>query len=559
VTEVADQVFLATAAIDAFNKTVSTVGNARENGVSVAAQAIVNDLAQVVESEAETRTAIKGLFESVSQLPDTRLGDIALAIAQIGTDSGIAGANVREGLAAEIKKMSGEDLLRFQQASQAAFEQFGVSAEEAATVLNATLLSALERLGVSGDSLGVDFTAAGKDIIATFEAVATSAVATGAQIESGFKAALAKVATSAEAEALGAALENAGKRGVIGLDAAERSAAALRARLREIQQAADPLQDAFERLGITSQRELANTAATAREAFDQIVSGAQRGTAATEDVRRAFVAYAKAQLDAAKNSSAFERAQVEGMIRVRAQALGVTGALQELGLAGAEAGAQVAGGADQATGALRGTQDAAEGATDAANALGSSTVNVAIGLGQVGDQAAITADNIGDVSARFLELLNDTNLYKGGGAQIFFDLQRQSQELQLQLRLVEDQNAQYDELSMRVRDLRAQYEFLGDSELRRLAQAQMQLEENQRRAEEEAARKKAEIEAQRNPPKPTRPDNDGGGNNRSAGAVTNVSIDMSGLKIFGAIDDKIAEEWVRPLKKQLDKIAARSR
>ena len=31
---------------------------------------------------------------------------------------------------------------------------------------------------------------------------------------------------------------------------------------------------------------------------------------------------------------------------LRAQALGVTGALQELGLAGAEAGAQVAGGAD---------------------------------------------------------------------------------------------------------------------------------------------------------------------------------------------------------------------
>lgn len=511
--KISTEVGLAQAAVEAFRRTVATVQNSEKNGLSVEAQAIADSLSNIVDREAAARKAIQGLFASIRTDDDTRLGDVALALAEIASQGGVAGKNVREGIAAELKKLSGEDLLRFQNASKTAFGQFDVSAEESSHILEATLGAALNRLGVQGDALGVSITENGRDIIATFETIATSVNATSSQIEAGFKAALQRITTSGEAEALGAVIEDAAKRGVVALDSTTRAAAALQAKLRELQEAADPLSDAFERLGITSQRELQNAADTAGEAFDVIVSGAQRGQAATEDVRRAFVAYAKAQLEAAENSTEWERKQVEGNLRVRAAALNVVDALGELGLAGEVAGDRVASGANRATQGLRGTEAAASGAAAAAGDLAASNVSVANTFVQVSNQAAITSGEIQGVSDKFKRLISDQQLYKGGGTQLFQDLNRQTGELEEQLRLIEEQNAAYDPLEQKVRDLRGQYELLGDEQLRRLAQAQMQLEENIKREQEAAdAKRQALLEERKiqddmrraeNAPRPT--------------------------------------------------------
>ncbi len=93
---------------------------------------------------------------------------------------------------------------------------------------------------------------------------------------------------------MGALLESAGRQGKVGFDAAARSAAALNARIREIQVAIDPLADEFARLGIQSQASLNATRDAAKSAFEAIRDGAARGKASVEDVRRAFRAYAEA-------------------------------------------------------------------------------------------------------------------------------------------------------------------------------------------------------------------------------------------------------------------------
>lgn len=541
-------------------KGAELAGEAAAKNLSIGAAAVIDQLGKIDGATSAATSKIGELFKSFETASTTRLGDIALGLASVSTESIRADTNVRTGLAATLKKLGGEDLLRFQGAAQAAFEQFNVGAEQSAAVADTVLLTALERLGVKGDSLGVRFTAAGRDTIATFQAIAESSNATSSQIEAGFKAALAAVSTSAEAESLGIALEAAAARGAVALDTAERSAAALKARLREIQEAADPLSDAFARLGVTSQRELRNAADTAREAFDQIVSGAQRGQAATEDVRRAFVAYAKAQLDAVANSDGWERKQVEGAIRVRAASLNVRDALVELGLAGDVAGDKVAGGANRATAALQGTEDAASSAAAAASGLAASNVNVANTFVNVSTEANITSGAIDGVSEKFKQLISDTDLYQGGGAQIFFDLNEQSAELEKQIQLIRDQNAQYDELEMRVRGLRGQYELLSDDRLRQLAQEEMKLEENQRRAAEEAAKKKAEREAERRAPPRTEDDRP-----RTAAGSSGVSIavNFDGATIIGEPDQRTAERLAtllaRPLQAQLERIAARSR
>lgn len=179
--------------------------------------------------------------------------------------------------------------------------------------------------------MGVSFSAGGKDAIAAFGAVAESAIATGVQIETAFKAALGKVATLDEARTLGALLESAGRQGKVGFDAAARSAAALNARIREIQVAIDPLADEFARLGIQSQASLNATRDAAKSAFDAIRDGAARGKASVEDVRRAFRAYADATRAAAADSDQWRRDNVDSQLAVQESIYDTERSMQRLG------------------------------------------------------------------------------------------------------------------------------------------------------------------------------------------------------------------------------------
>src|SRR5690606_10671414 len=117
-------------------------------------------------------------------------------------------------------------------------------------------------------------------------------------------------------------------------EATERSLAALRNRVGEIQGAIDPLNDSFRRLGITSKAELDRARAAAQDAFHQIRLAAGRGEAAIEDVRAAAQRYAEAMRASAANSDAATRARVENEIRVMEQIFQVNQGLDAMADAG---------------------------------------------------------------------------------------------------------------------------------------------------------------------------------------------------------------------------------
>jgi len=225
------------------------------------------------------------------------------------------------------------------------FEALPNGAVDAAAVLETTLLAALEKLNVSADRMGFRFTGAGRDAIAAFGAVAESAVATGTQIEAAFKAALGKVSTLDEARTLGSLLEAAGNQGKIGFDAAGRSAAALNARLRDMQAALNPLADDFAKLGIQSQESLNAARDSAKAAFESIQRGASQGKASIEDVRRAFRAYSDAAQAAVADSDSWRQAQVQSQLQVQGQILQTGQNFRGMGAAGQTAMQQVEGGA----------------------------------------------------------------------------------------------------------------------------------------------------------------------------------------------------------------------
>jgi tape measure domain-containing protein len=486
---------LAKAAVKAFDDAQRAI----KAGLTVEAKLMADSLGFLEGSAQEAQAKVSALFATFQQDPNTRLGDVALALAEVGSRAQNVAQTVRDTLGVELKKLSGEDLLRFQTAAQSAFETMKVSASEAATVLDSILAEALSRLGVAGELLGQKITAAGQQIIATFQAVVANARATSDQIEAAFAGALANITTVAEAEALGAALQRAGEQGKLGLDAMARSATDLRNRIEELKNAADPLADAFKRLGITSQRELDRIAQTAREDFAAVESAARAGGAQLDDVSRAFEAMARAQLAATANASKFEQETVRATLRAKGESLGLEDALIRLGIAGEKAGEQVASGADGAAAALRRAASAADDAAAAAESnAGANTSNASsfIYLAGAADQAGFAIEG---VSEKFAQLAAQqvgrvTTGGRRGESNLFKDLQEQNRLLDEQIALTQAQNAQFDETAQRIAQLRGQYDLLSDDRIRQLAEEQRRLEDNLRRQEEQAQRERERAE-----------------------------------------------------------------
>lgn len=484
---------------------VQTAADALTNGIGPAAQLVVQQLAGIDGNAKLARESIGKVFEGLNFADTASLEAVGAALGYIASQGAAAERNVRDGLLETLKKLSGEELLRFQASAQSAFEAVPQGATNAAAVLQTTLVAAMERLGVSASRMGVGFSAGGKDAIAAFGAVAESAIATGVQIETAFKAALGKVATLDEARTLGALLESAGRQGKVGFDAAARSAAALNARIREIQVAIDPLADEFARLGIQSQASLNATRDAAKSAFEAIRDGAARGKASVEDVRRAFRAYADATRAAAADSDQWRRDNVDSQLAVQESIYDTERSMQRLGDVSDVAMRQLQDGASRSRERLEEVRQSAGGAADQVDRVGSSSERMGKQMGQAGAAAQGMAFSIGEVSESALQAMRKLS---GPNPLVQFanalnrvtDQRKQLAEYKAELQATAEAE---DELSKAAKDrLAGQFDYVGKGEIAEVAQLEAQVMRQRLQRDQEAAaalaerRKQAEAEAE---------------------------------------------------------------
>lgn len=484
---------------------VQTAADALTNGIGAAAQLVVQQLAGIDGNAKLAKESIGKVFEGLNFADTASLEAVGAALGYIASQGAAAERNVRDGLLETLKKLSGEELLRFQASAQSAFEAMPQGATNAAAVLQTTLVSAMERLGVSASRMGVSFSAGGKDAIAAFGAVAESAIATGVQIETAFKAALGKVATLDEARTLGALLESAGRQGKVGFDAAARSAAALNARIREIQVAIDPLADEFARLGIQSQASLNATRDAAKSAFEAIRDGAARGKASVEDVRRAFRAYADATRAAAADSDQWRRDNVDSQLAVQESIYDTERSMQRLGDVSDVAMRQLQDGASRSRERLEEVRESAGGAADQVDRVGSSSERMGKQMGQAGAAAQGMAFSIGEVSESALQAMRKLS---GPNPLVQFanalnrvtDQRKQLAEYKAELQATAEAE---DELSKAAKErLAGQFDYVGKGEIAEVAQLEAQVVRQRQQRDQEAAaalaerRKQAEAEAE---------------------------------------------------------------
>lgn len=284
-------------------------------------------------------------------------------------------------------------------------------------------------------------------------------------------------------------------------------------------QAADELAAAYKKLGIVSQADLIDKAQRAADGFDAVVRAQQRGAATAEDVRRAFIAMAEAQLRAAADSDATARGRVENEIRVQAATLGVVDALDKLGLAGKQAGDDVAAGADKAAGALADTASSADQAAASASNLGQSSNTAASGLQNLAQASQEAAGFALEANKAFADA---SSTMAGLDRTTFNVLEGQRRAFEEELRITREGNAAFDERAQMLNQLRSQYTFLSDAQLQVLANERTQLQQNQQRREEDERRKRSEQQSNRS---------DSAGSNGGSGGARG-SFDLN-LKLSG--------------------------
>lgn len=466
-------------------------------GITPAAQAVVDKLEGVDGSAKLAKDSIQKLFDGLNFQDNNTLGDVGLALASIADAGATADRNVRDGLLATLQRLSGEELLKFQVAAQAAFAEIPADATQTAAVLDTTLLAALEKLGVSAERMGVRFTAAGRDATAAFSAIVENANATSAQVETAFKAALSKVATLDEAKQLGEILRAAGAQGKIGFDQAERAAAALQARIQQITASMDPLADEFGRLGIQSQASLNAARDAAKSAFQAIVKGAGEGKASIEDVRRALNAYGNAARAAVADSDSSSEARVQSELDVLGAIYDVNGALDQMGSTGKAAGGEVAEGAQTAAAGLEQVSASAAAAAAATGAMGAATASTDSQLGSATQAASGFSFVLGEISAAARDAL--THLGQGNQLQrfanVFNGIVRQKRELREYNAELQKQIDATEGLQREQAKLGQRFNFIADSDLNATVQLQKQLTTLRQQRAEETERAQAEVRA----------------------------------------------------------------
>lgn len=539
------------AEVEAGIKTLQTAASVADgtlrSKLSEGARMLANDLDKAGGSTKALGDALGKALSTIETDSISKIGDIGLAVSVVAKESDSAAKAIQGGLATALRQLTGEELLKFQAASAAAFATFKGGATDTAAVLDTTLLVAMEKLGVAPEKFGLGMTTAGKQAVAVFQAITENARATSEQIEAAFTAAVRAASSKEDVAALGAALKAAADQGRISLEGAERAGLALQNRIREIATATDPLADAFGRLGIKSQQALNAARDSARDAFNAIADGARRGKASQEDVIRAFEVYAAAARAAVAQSTQGARDQVEAHLRAEAAARGVTAALAAMGDQGEEAGSRTAAAADNAADSLGKLGAAAEEAADSATKMGQESSKAADGLDKVASSASQAASVALDMSKAFADAATNAHGLDRITFTVGAEQQRQAQELLESLR---QQNLQYDEQAQRIEALRRQFNYLGDAQLEQIAREQQLLEQNQQRRREQDQQQRQQQQQ------------GSGGGSGGAGGVMRLQVELVAKGPAGITPELLKnrqamEELARALQPAMNDLARR--
>jgi len=365
------------------------------------------------------------------------------------------------------------------------------------------------------------------DLAGLAEENAGSVVGSAGKIDAANQA----VATSAEAAA--AASHDAAAGLVDQSTAATTAAVQMDEVAKANAESAAKIKNAFTDLGIQSQTALDDLAASAKRNFEIIREAANAGQASQADVKRGFDAYAQAARAAVKDSEAWKQVQVESQLALAQSALRANDSLTAAGAAGADAGDKIARGGERAASAWDGAAAGADHAADSERNLASASADVQDAIDHQKSSVDGLTISYGASTQAFADALqaqnffaNSPELFAQGVNRVFAQQQEQQKQLDQHIESLKKQNSQYDETGKRLDQLRKQYTFLGDAQLKALIDEQDKLAQNTKTREDAAKREKEQLASNQRAAAPAGPATPVGGATTAVGASNELIVTL---------------------------------
>lgn len=191
-----------------------------------------------------------------------------------------------------------------------------------------------------------------------FVLVAQSGQASAQQLMAAFQKTLTSLSNTESIEMVRQAIKRLGDEGTLSIEQVKWAMMELDQKARGLADSMDPVVQAYRTLRVESTASLQQTAEEARQAFETI---RRSGQASAHDVKEAFLAYARAAMEAARATGEGAVEATRSLLETQASALNLEKALREAGIAGMEAGQQIASSMNEAAKAADETASKAKG------------------------------------------------------------------------------------------------------------------------------------------------------------------------------------------------------
>lgn len=192
-------------------------------------------------------------------------------VKQISVRSRDAKDAVQSELVVALGKLNASDLREFKEKVTARLQEAKGSADALKTSLGAAIQVAFEKLGLSAEQAGQKISSSGKDIISSFDLIATSAGASADKVQLAFAAALSQASTTGEVQALERRLQELFDTGKIGADQFGVAMAAAGRKTAEIQAAATVASASLDGVGKAGETAAARISGALQDARDDLI------------------------------------------------------------------------------------------------------------------------------------------------------------------------------------------------------------------------------------------------------------------------------------------------
>lgn len=256
-------------------------------------------------SDAAVGAALKGMMDGADLGSVAGIDKLLADLKQVQDSAYATGEQIDQALGQRLAQLTAKELREFSIMAEMAFNGAAESAGQLARVNEQVLAASFAKLGVSAvDALG-GIGPAAADAMASVENIVSALAGMGVE---GSKAAhaieLAMTAAARRADSLDAVTELESRmkgladQGLLSADALKRVGEALaeqKARIEDVVPGIQSVEEAFRRLGVTTDRELRLAAEQAGEAFERIRDS---GQASARELRDAFAEWAGAAVAA---------------------------------------------------------------------------------------------------------------------------------------------------------------------------------------------------------------------------------------------------------------------